>query len=249
MMRAQAMMVIALLILSACGGGGSSRSLPMPSPGPSDVTPPPEDSTAFPDFEHFLAWDTATVKIPTEEQVVGGPDEEEVVSEVGGYVTLEGDTDGFLDYSVPLHGEPVTFGAETIHVNDNPRLTSTVRWQGQVAGFTPNQEVVVGDATIQFDFSTPALAGRADFTALEHYAPKAEPTGPASMWRDGSLGYEIVVRTESRFGDVFEGKVFHSTGGDEGSLNGWFVGLNHEGVRGSLIHPDLRAAFGAMSVR
>ena len=81
------------------------------------------------------------------------------------------------------------------------------------------------------------LAGRANFTGLDHWGPNQAPgdAGTGTSWLDGDLGYSISVR----------GNTFRETGGDQGRLTGVFVGGNHEGVTGTLERTDLTAAFGA----
>ena len=102
-------------------------------------------------------------------------------------------------------------------------------------GFTPDEEAVAGDAAIRVDLAT--LTGRADFTDLAKF-PKGEipSLGAGTLWLDGDLGYTITVG----------GNYLHSTGGDDGTVNGRFYGRAHEGVAGSVEREDLTATLGGL---
>ena len=99
-------------------------------------------------------------------------------------------------------------------------------------GGTPGVMAAYGPWTL------PANHGlRADFTELQSWAAGTAPgtLGTGSQWSTGSLGYTITVG----------GNYLRSTGGDDGTVNGQFYGVDHEGVAGSLERDDLTAAFGA----
>ena len=117
----------------------------------------------------------------------------------------------------------------------NRRLSGSATWTGALLGLTPAAAAVSGDAQVSVDLNT--MRGRADFTALESWAPGAAPgaAGTGMQWLDGDLGYTIAVR----------GNGFRETGGDAGRLTGIFTGRNHEGAAGTLERSDLTAAFGA----
>ena len=118
---------------------------------------------------------------------------------------------------------------------NNPDLSGGATWDGALLGFTPAGRTVAGDAQISVDLAS--LDGRADFTGLESWPVSNAPgmPGSGSQWRDGDLGYAIVVQDNA----------FREIGGDVGVLTGIFVGHSHEGVVGTLEREDLSAAFGA----
>ena len=133
------------------------------------------------------------------------------------------------------HAEPWAQGYRPdSDLADNARLSGAVSWNGTLLGLTPGAHPVAGDAEVRVDLSS--LAGRADFTGLEHWGPNRAPgdAGTGTTWLDGDLGYSISVR----------GNTFRETGGDDGRLTGVFVGGNHEGATGTLDRSDLTAAFG-----
>ena len=131
---------------------------------------------------------------------------------------------------------PWTAGAEpSTALEDNSRLSGTTTWNGGLLGFTPDLEVVGGNAELSVDLST--MNGRAEFTELQSWAAGAVPgeLGTGSQWNTGHLGYTITIA----------GNYLRTTGGDGGTVNGQFYGAGHEGVAGSLEREDLTAAFGA----
>ena len=118
---------------------------------------------------------------------------------------------------------------------DNPALSGSATWSGELLGLTPDAAAVAGDARI--DINLTSMTGRTDFTALETWGantPLGEK-GTGTTWLDGDLGYSIAVR----------GNTFRETGGDDGRLTGIFAGRSHEAVGGTLERSDLTAAFGA----
>ena len=122
----------------------------------------------------------------------------------------------------------------TTTLADNRALSGSATWVGTLLGFSGRQ-AVAGDAAVSVTLAT--LAGRADFTSLEAWAPNAAPgaVGTGTTWLDGDLGYTIAVA----------GNTFRRTGGDDGTLTGIFTGAAHEGAAGTLERADLTAAFGA----
>ncbi len=117
-------------------------------------------------------------------------------------------------------------------------LSGSAVWEGALAGFTAAGATVTGDAAIGVDFA--AMSGRAEFDRLESWGDGGHPgpRGTGAVWGDGDLGYTLGVSAD--------GLGFRSTGGDPGSVEGAFLGAGHEGVGGTLDHPDLVAAFGAV---
>ena len=117
---------------------------------------------------------------------------------------------------------------------DNTALSEDVSWSGRLLGLTPNAETVAGAAALSVNLA--AMAGMAEFTALEHWAADAPPgdLGTGAMWYDGKLSYTIEVR----------GNTFVQTGGDDGTVTGAFFGPAHEGMGGVLERDDLSAGFG-----
>ena len=129
------------------------------------------------------------------------------------------------------------FGGGYPGLRDNPALSGTVAWNGTLVGFTPGENSVVGDARISVNISS--LSGQADLTGLEQWDAGRAPGSPGSgdMWGDGDLSYRLDIHG-NRFRDG-------PGSADGGTLTGAFVGLNHEGVTGTLERSDLTAAFGA----
>ena len=115
----------------------------------------------------------------------------------------------------------------------NRSLRGTVRWNGELLGFTPELASVRGNAEIAVALAT--MDGRADFTDMQSWAAGEEPGALGSQWNTGTLGYTITVG----------GNYLRSTGGDDGTLHGRFYGSAHEGVAGTVERADLTAAFGA----
>jgi hypothetical protein len=67
------------------------------------------------------------------------------------------------------------------------------------------------------------------WTRFEDIAP-----GTGNLWGDGGLSYTVKV----------SGNAFTGVGGDDGAVEGIFVGLAHEGMAGTLKRNDLVGAFG-----
>ena len=111
----------------------------------------------------------------------------------------------------------------------------TVTWDGKLLGFTPDQDSVLGDASIGIDLGS--LNGSAEFTDLQSWPEGQTPgeAGTGTQWLDGDLAYTITV----------SGNYIRSTGGDAGTLSGRYYGPFREGVAGSVERDDLTAAFGA----
>ena len=116
-------------------------------------------------------------------------------------------------------------------------------------GFTPRQEALRGNSTIQVDIA--ALTGSAAFAELEYWNAGAAPgdAGTGTTWGDGNLNYRIAM----------DGNYFRSNGGDSGYVAGRFISGNltpevigrfdaagHQAAVGILEHPDLTGAFGAV---
>lgn len=145
-------------------------------------------------------------------------------------------------YAEPwAYGYLMSYGLET-----NPALSGTVTWSGDLVGFTPDAEAVMGDSAIRVHMST--LRDTAFFTSFEHWPARQTPgaEGTGIMWGDGDLGYTIAVSSnDAAAGKVGAAPTFRETGGDDGRLTGIFVGHQHEGVTGTLERSDLTAAFGA----
>ena len=143
------------------------------------------------------------------------------------------------DFGVALrngYAEPWAYGhMPRTDLVRNGALTDAVKWEGTLLGLTPDAAAVAGEAAIVVDLLE--LAGTADFTELEAWAPNTAPgaAGTGTQWLDGDLGYSITVA----------GNTFRETGGDDGTLTGIFVGRAHEGAAGTLERADLTAAFGA----
>ena len=118
-------------------------------------------------------------------------------------------------------------------------LSGTATWAGELVGFTPRQEAVLGNAAMEIDIA--ALKGRAAFTALEHWNAGAAPgaVGTGTTWGDGDLHYAIAAGQIGGYG-------IRSAGGDAGYVSGRFVGSRHRAAIGILEHPDLTGAFGAV---
>ena len=130
---------------------------------------------------------------------------------------------------------PWAFGPEPLaSLADNTALYGTATWNGALAGITPAEETVAGNARLAVELAT--LEGQLDFTGLERWGVRAAPgaSGSGTTWGDGDLGYSIQV----------EGNALVQTGGDEGEVTGVFFGRAHEAMGGVLLRSDLSAAFG-----
>ena len=157
-------------------------------------------------------------------------------------VNLKGEvsaSDGPLSFGV-RHGNglsvPWDDGAlSTTPLAGNPALSGMATWQGELVGFTPSARPVRGNAEVGINIAT--MNGTADFTELQSWTAGPVPgeIGTGAQWGDGDLNYSITVG----------GNFLRSTGGDQGAVNGRFLGEAHGGVVGSLERRDLTAAFGA----
>ena len=148
---------------------------------------------------------------------------------------------------------PWAVGATPDHSLSGSGLSGTAQWTGELVGFTPSREAVHGNAKIQISIET--LIGNAAFTGLERWATGTQPgvSGTGAIWGDGDLRYSISMdggaggqstpEYHSYYQDVVQSN-FRSYGGDEGTVNGRFVGSQHQGVVGTLERSDLTAAFG-----
>jgi len=123
--------------------------------------------------------------------------------------------------------------APSMSLSDNRTLSGSASWSGRFLGLTPRAAVVAGAADMTVSLAT--MAGGLDFTNLEAWAANAAPggIGTGSTWGDGDLEYAIGV----------QGNVFHSTGGDAGTVTGAFFGASHEGMGGALDRHDLSGGF------
>ena len=117
---------------------------------------------------------------------------------------------------------------------DNSALSGTASWEGAMIGFDLHTGSHVGsDADLEIDLGS--LAGALDFTSMEAWATgDVVAIGTGTMWGDGDLAYTVRVR----------GNTFIQTGGDQGVVTGAFFGARHEGMGGTLLRDDLKAAFG-----
>ena len=117
---------------------------------------------------------------------------------------------------------------------DNSALSGTASWEGAMIGFDRYTGSHVGsDADLEIDLGS--LAGVLDFTSMEAWATgDVVAIGTGTMWGDGDLAYTVRVR----------GNTFIQTGGDQGVVTGAFFGARHEGMGGTLLRDDLKAAFG-----
>ena len=117
---------------------------------------------------------------------------------------------------------------------DNSALSGTASWEGAMIGFDRYTGSHVGsDADLEIDLGS--LAGALDFTSMEAWATgDVVAIGTGTMWGDGDLAYTVGVR----------GNTFIQTGGDDGLVTGAFFGAQHEGMGGTLLRDDLKAAFG-----
>ena len=133
--------------------------------------------------------------------------------------------------------EPWAFGPEPdTALKDNTLLSfrSSATWTGRLLGFTPQTEVVGGQAEMVVDLLD--LDGELSFTSLEHWLPRSAPgvIGSGFQWGDGDLRYFISVEENG----------FVNTGGEEGTVTGAFFGDYHYLMGGTLERADLSAAFG-----
>ena len=132
--------------------------------------------------------------------------------------------------------KPWIVGGATYRSFTDSGLAGTATWKGDLVGFTPLQEAVHGDSSIEVDVAR--FAGSADFTGLEHWGEGEAPgnVGTGEQWMDGDLHYSVEI----------DNNYIRSNGGDTGYVSGRFVGDEHEGAVGIMEHPYLTAAFGAV---
>ena len=154
---------------------------------------------------------------------------------------LRGDmtvTGGPVAFGVALRNglaRPWAFGPEPLaSLADNTALSGTATWSGALAGVTPAEQTVSGNARLAVELAT--LEARLDFTDLERWGVRAAPgaAGSGRTWDDGDLGYSVRV----------EGNAFVQIGGDEGEVTGAFFGRAHEAMGGVLHRDELVAGFG-----
>ncbi len=145
---------------------------------------------------------------------------------------------------------PWAFGhaRPTRRLQDNAAFGGRATWNGVLLAVDTKGEgsgrTVAGDTEISIEFSS--LQGRADFTGLESWSPGSHPGTAANgeIWGDGDLGYSIEVRNQ---GDLqFFSSTNVSSADDPGVVSGLFVGTSHQGTTGTLEHPGLIGAFGAL---
>lgn len=108
----------------------------------------------------------------------------------------------------------------------------TATWTGKMVGWTPDQDAVWSDLTIDVDLDSYdgiALQGEVGFDKIAHY-----DTG--TQWGSGELDYDIYVA------DFY----FRSENTTDGYVFGAFAGTNLEGAVGTLEHPELTGAFGGV---
>lgn len=117
---------------------------------------------------------------------------------------------------------------------DNAALSGTAAWNGRLLGLNDEFGSVAGAATLLVDLAT--FAGDMAFTGLESWTADPGAIGTGALWGDGDLVYRIGV----------SGNASVSTGGDDGTLTGRFVGPVHEGMIGTLERDDLAAGFGGV---
>ena len=132
---------------------------------------------------------------------------------------------------------PWAFGPEPLaRLADNTALSGTATWNGALAGVTPAEQTVSGNARLAVELAT--LRGQLDFTDLERRGVRAAPGAPdrGRAWGDGALGYTVRV----------EGNAFVHTDGDDGEVTGAFFGRAHEAMGGVLRRSDLNAGFGGV---
>ena len=145
------------------------------------------------------------------------------------------------------YAEPWAYGYSTGYgLETNEALSGNASWNGELVGFTPDAEAVMGDAAITVNISS--LRGTAAFIGLEHWSARQAPgaTGTGTTWGDGDLRYNIAVNSnDAATGKAGAMPTFKETGGDSGRLTGVFTGHQHEGATGTLERHDLTAAFGA----
>ena len=121
-------------------------------------------------------------------------------------------------------------------MENNAALSGSASWSGRLLGFTPSAEPVAGAAALNVRLAS--LTGRMAFTDMEkwHTGETIGATGTGTRWGDGDLHYPMKV----------SGNSFWRTwdSGDDGVVEGTFLGVAHEGMAGTLKRDDLTAGFG-----
>ena len=93
--------------------------------------------------------------------------------------------------------------------------------------------VVAADADLSINLET--MDGYFELTRMGYWNSFAEIyPGTGTRWGDGDLRYVVEV----------SGSTFTSVDGDDGAVEGIFVGSAHEGMAGTLKRNDLVGAFG-----
>ena len=123
-------------------------------------------------------------------------------------------------------------------LEDNTALSGSATWSGRLLGFTPSAEPVAGTAALTVRLAS--LTGRMGFTDMEKWRAKETigAIGTGTIWRDGDLYYPMKVSGNS-FWRTWES-------GDDGVVEGTFLGIAHEGMAGTLKRDDLTAGFGGI---
>ena len=217
------------LILAACGGGGNEPVTSKPDPEPEtisvgvvDVVPPL--SSMSPSFTYRGV--STSVSFP---------------AELGEWLHIRGDihaVPGEAAFGVAENKnqgvlEPWAMGdGPEVPLASNPVLSGHARWHGMFMGYGIG--VVVGsDADLSIDLET--LEGFFELSRMGYWARFEDiAPGTGNLWGDGNLSYTVNV----------SGSTFTSVGGDDGVVEGIFVGPAHEGMAGTLKRNDLVGAFG-----
>jgi len=108
-------------------------------------------------------------------------------------------------------------------------------WYGRLVGFSPDNQSVAGDVSLIV--YAPHVDGRRSalrFSRLESWFGPPSELGSGEPWREGGLDYGITV----------SGNAFVQIDGDDGVVEGGFLGPDHLGMGGVLKRDDLTAAFG-----
>ena len=218
-----------LLVLAACGGGSDGPVTSMPnseadtiSVGVVDVVPPLSSMTSS--FTHRGV--STSYYFPTE---------------LAGWLHIRGDIDavpgdaafGVAENQTQGVLEPWAMGDRSdVSLASNPALSGHVRWHGMFMG--AGIGVVVGsDADLSINLET--LDGWLDLTRMGYWTQFTDVApGTGIRWGDGDLSYAVEVSRNT----------FTSVGGDDGAVEGIFVGASHEGMAGTLKRNDLVGAFG-----
>ena len=156
--------------------------------------------------------------------------------------TVENDGVAFGVRTANGHAQPWVLGPEpSTYIWENPELHGSATWIGNLIGFTPSSEAVMGDAALRIDLT--ALDGDLDFTRMEKWAARQKPVlGAGRTWGDGDLHYSVQIYHNDM--DSVFGNITPEVGDDEGIVDGGFFGEKHEAMGGTLRRDDLTAAFG-----